>query len=260
MNIYLESRTCQAFSCSLACPARPAPIIVGVELPAICIPLKGKLIVSCQARPQSPFRDSQCMARFALAAVQGGAAGIRADGPDDVRAIRAVVRVPIVGIQKLTPADGRILITPTFEGACRLAEAGADVIALDCTTRGQRYGAFDRLRRIRSELGVPVMADIATLPEAQAAAEAGADLVGSTLRGYTPETETATAFDPRFITDLVSNLAAPVVAEGWITTPTEAAAAITAGAFAVVVGSAITRPEDITRRFTLGIIGAARPA
>src|SRR5689334_13561787 len=115
--------------------------------------LRRKLLVSCQAVEGSAFRDSSTMARFARAVVEGGAAGIRADGLADVRAIRQAVRVPIIGIWKAEQDDGEILITPSFETAAHLVEAGADLIALDCTVRGQRYGALERLRRIKDELG-----------------------------------------------------------------------------------------------------------
>ncbi|MGE5645766.1 MAG: putative N-acetylmannosamine-6-phosphate 2-epimerase [Acidobacteriota bacterium] len=218
-------------------------------LPDVCRPFEHRLIASCQAPAGDAFHDPESMARFALAAVAGGAAGIRANGTADVGAIRKAVPAPIIGIQKRTHPDGRTLITPEFEDARALVKAGATVIALDCTVRGQRYGAFERLRRIRAELGVPVMADIATVEEARAAAEAGADIVASTLRGYTLETEHVRRFEPAFIAELVSAVDAPVIAEGRITTAEEAEAAIAAGAVAIIVGTAITRPQAIARTF-----------
>jgi len=212
--------------------------------------LRGKLLVSCQADAGSALRDSSIMARMARAAVEGGAAGIRANGPDDVRAIRQAVGVPIVGIWKTLQDDGETLITPSFEAARQLVEAGADLVALDCTARGVRFGALERLRRIRQELGVPVLADIATLHEAVQAAAAGADAVLSTLRGYTPETRDVKTFEPPFIAELVRTLKdVPVIAEGHIQAPEELCAALDAGAFAIIIGTAITRPAAITRRF-----------
>jgi putative N-acetylmannosamine-6-phosphate epimerase len=208
-----------------------------------------RLIVSCQAREGEPFRDPASMALFAAAVVAGGAAAIRARGPEDIRAIRKVVSVPIIGISKEMQADGKILITPTFESARELIAAGADMIALDVTRRGQCYDALDRLRRIREELHVPVLADIATLDEALAAAHAGADFVLSTMRGYTDDTAKIQYFDLRFIAELVQQSPAPVIAEGRIDTPEQAGAALAAGAYSVVVGSAITRPVTIARRF-----------
>ena len=217
--------------------------------------LRGRLIVSCQAFETSPFRAPDSMARFARAAVDGGARGIRANGPEDIRAIRKAVDVPIVGIWKQTQLDGEILITPSLEGARELVEAGAGLIALDCTARGQKYGAHDRLRRIRKELGVPVLADIATIEEAVQATEAGADAVLSTLRGYTSETRQVTRFEPRFIADLVRATHIPVIAEGRIETADQVRDALNAGAFAVIVGAAITRPEVITQRFVSAVDG-----
>src|SRR5208337_4921274 len=104
--------------------------------------------------------------------------------------------VPILGIRKSVAADGRVLITGSFEAAEELVAAGADIIALDWTARGQRYGALERLERIRRELAALVMADVATVEEAVSAAAAGADIVASTMRGYTAETEAVTEFEP----------------------------------------------------------------
>ncbi|MGA3326194.1 MAG: putative N-acetylmannosamine-6-phosphate 2-epimerase, partial [Terriglobia bacterium] len=211
--------------------------------------LRGKLIVSCQSLEGSPFRNPESTARFAQAAVQGGAVGIRANGPEDIRAIRQVVGVPIIGIWKALKDDGEILITPSFEAAQKVVEAGAGLVAMDCTGRGQKYGAFDRMKRIREELGVPVLADIATVEEAVQAAKAGADAVLSTLRGYTPETRHVLAFEPSFIAQLIRAVDVLVIAEGHIQTPGQVRAALDAGAYAVIVGTAITRPELITRGF-----------
>jgi putative N-acetylmannosamine-6-phosphate epimerase len=208
-----------------------------------------RLIVSCQAREGEPFRNPESQARFAISAVDGGAAAIRAHGPDDVRAIRAVVSAPILGIHKIIQDDGRMLITPTLEAARELFDAGADMIALDVTARGVRLGAIERLQQIRTELRIPAMADIATVDEALAAADAGADAVLSTMHGYTEDTAHVRGFDLQFIRDLVRHSPVPVIAEGMIETPDQARAAIGEGAYAVVVGSAITRPITIARRF-----------
>lgn len=225
-----------------------------MNIPTALRLIQGRLIVSCQAWEDDPFHGSENMALFARAAVEGGAAAIRANSPADVRAIRqAGVTVPILAIQKRTMPDGRLLITPTFEDARLLMDAGATAIALDCTARGRSYGAIDRLRAIRESLGAPVAADIATVEEAVAAAGAGADFVLSTLRGYTDDTEQFREFDPPFIAELARATPVPVIAEGRIQTPEQARAAIAAGAFAVVVGSAITRPRDITARFAAAL-------
>ena len=128
-------------------------------------------------------------------------------------------------------------------------EAGAGLVAIDCTVRGRKYGALDRLRRVKDELRIPALADIATVEEAVQAAKAGADAVLSTMRGYTPETEHVLAFEPSFITQLTQAVEVPVIAEGRIQTPAHVRAALDAGAYAVIVGTAITRPEMITRQF-----------
>lgn len=215
--------------------------------------IQGRLVVSCQATEGEVFHDPQLMAHFAAAAVEGGAAAIRANGPADIRAIRGVTRVPIIGIQKVRHHDGLLLITPSFESAKALVEAGADMVALDCAVRGQESGALDRIREIREVLKVPVLADIAEIAEAVAAVQAGADFVLSTLRGHTEETKYIRGFDPNFIRDLVSASSVPVIAEGRISSPEQARQAVATGALAVVVGTAITRPSDIARSFAAAI-------
>lgn len=226
--------------------------------PSICERFHRRLIVSCQALPGEPFRDTPSIVKFALAAVEGGAAGIRADSPADVAGIRAALDVPIIGKWNQALDDGSRLITATFDAARALVEAGADMVALDVTARGQRHGALERVARIRSELGVPVLADIATFDEALAAADAGADLVLTTMRGHTEETAHVRGFDLAFLEELVAGSPVPVIAEGRLETPELAAAALAAGAFAVVVGSAITRPHTIARRFAAALEGARR--
>lgn len=209
--------------------------------------LEGRLIVSCQADKGDAFYG--LMDRFARAAVSGGAAAIRANGVADVRAIRNAVTVPIIGIQKSVASDGKILITGSFEDAAALVAAGADAVALDCTQRGQAMGALDRLCRIKEELNVPVLADIATVEEAVAAVAAGAGFILTTMRGYTGETAHIREFDPSFIRQLTDATPIPVIAEGRVDTPLLASEALRAGAFAVVVGTVITRPHVMVRRF-----------
>lgn len=222
--------------------------------PRIPPPLKqvrGRLIVSCQAWEDDAFYGPGLMAKFARAAYEGGACGIRANSPEDVRDIRTSLenKLPIIAIQKRHWSDGRILITPELEDCRALAAAGADMVAIDCTSRGQRYGALDRIRYVDSELKAVAGADIATVEEALAAQEAGASFILSTLRGFTDDTAHVTRFEPGFIEELVRVLRVPVIAEGRISAPEEAQAALAAGAYSVVVGSAITRPKDITTRF-----------
>jgi glucokinase-like ROK family protein len=211
--------------------------------------LRGGLIVSCQSSEGDAFHSPEMMARFALAAREGGAVGIRANGPADIAAIRQAVQLPVIGIQKRIADDGRVLITPSLEDASALVAAGAAAIALDCTARGQRYGAWERVSEIRRQVCVPVLADIATEADALSAVEAGADLVLPTLRGYTEDTRGVSCFDRQFLEWLTKRMPVPVIAEGMIHSPEQARQALDAGAWAVVVGTAITRPHEITRSF-----------
>ncbi|MBS1829344.1 MAG: putative N-acetylmannosamine-6-phosphate 2-epimerase [Acidobacteria bacterium] len=221
--------------------------------------LKGQLIVSCQAVEKEPFFSPDSMARFARAARDGGAAGIRANSPEDIRAIRNAVGLPVIGIQKRMMDDGRILITPTVEDAAALVQAGAIAIAVDCTRRGQRYGALERLARIKKKFEVEVLADIATEDEAVYAEAAGADYILTTMRGFTVDTTHVRRFEPEFVARLVRRLGTPVIAEGRIHSPEQARTALEAGAFAVVVGGAITKPKEITQRFVTSMRGDAKP-
>jgi len=224
--------------------------------------LEGRLIVSCQAAAEDAFYGPENMARFARSAARGGAGGIRASGAADVAAIRAAVKAPIIGIWKALWTDGQILITPEFEQARMLVEAGATVVALDCTARGRASGALERVRRIREELGVPVMADVATIEEAEIAVEHGASVVAPTMRGYTGDTRHVPRFDAAFLREMVRKMNVPVIAEGRIATPDDARAARQAGAWAVVVGTAITRPHEVTAGFAAAVreAGALRSA
>ncbi|MCL6443190.1 MAG: N-acetylmannosamine-6-phosphate 2-epimerase [Alicyclobacillus sp.] len=215
--------------------------------------LRRGLIVSCQAMENEPFHGPELMARMALAAKMAGAHGIRANGSRDIRAIRKIVDLPIIGLYKKTYPGYEPFITPTFTEAREVAEAGADMIAIDATDRTHpREQVPELIRRIHMELNLPVLADISTTAEARAAAAAGADMVATTLRGYTTQTK-GMVVDPDFLREVVRAVPCPVLAEGRIQTPRQARQAIDAGAFAVVVGSAITRPQEITKRFLVEI-------
>ena len=219
---------------------------------------KGGLIVSCQARDDNPLRGPVFMQAMALAAVQAGARGIRAEGAADIAAIRAVLSLPIIGLIKRQDPGFDVYITPDFAAAKLVADAGADVIAIDATNRPRQGGDLGVLiRRIHDELGKPVMADIASLEEAVAAEVAGADYIGSTMAGYTAATAHRTGGpDLELLDQLVRHCQRPVVAEGRYDTPDLAAQALRAGAFAVVVGTAITNPREITRRFVNAMTAA----
>lgn len=213
--------------------------------------LKGGLIVSCQAEAHEPLHGADHMAAMARAAVEGGAVGIRANGPEDIAAIRQVVDLPIIGIYKVDLPGFAVRITPTLESARQIAEAGADIIAIDATARPHPEGrkAADLIQTIRRETGKLVMADISNLAEGLTAWQAGADLVGTTLSGYTADSPAQEDPDYTLIRQLAVQIDVPVIAEGRIITPEQAARVLDLGATAVVVGGAITRPQLITRRF-----------
>jgi N-acylglucosamine-6-phosphate 2-epimerase len=188
------------------------------------------------------------MALMAQAAEAGGAGAIRANGPADVAAIRAVTDLPIIGLHKLGDPAG-VFITPTYESAAGVVAAGADLVALDATLRPRPDGQrVDRqIARIHRELGVPVMADVDSLDAGLAARDAGADLVATTLSGYT-NGRTPTGPDVELVRQLAAKLDCPIVAEGRIRTPEDVRSVCDAGAYAVVVGHAITNPMDLTAR------------
>ena len=215
-----------------------------------CAALKDALVVSCQAAPGDPLENADALRRIAQACLRGGAGGLRLNGGDCIAAVRPDTKVPIIGLKKVY-LEGRLRITPDFAAAVELAKAGADIIALDCTDRIWPAGEPWQLlvKRIHQELHLPVMADIATLEEARAAAATGAEMIGTTLYGYTEQTQDANGFSWSLLADIIRETDRPVVAEGHISTPLEAKRAITAGAWCVVVGSAITRPGTITSDF-----------
>ncbi len=209
--------------------------------------LRGGLIVSCQAVKGDPLDDLDTLTRIATSVLRGGAAGLRAEGVACIAAFRKITQLPIIGILKTFDTNGDMYITPDFHAAKAISEAGADIIALDCTAR--RLTAPELISRIHAELNRPVLADIATLEDALAAEQAGADAVATTLYGYTTETANIRTVSWPLVQSLVEHLTIPVLVEGHITQPEEVRTALHMGATAVVVGSAITRPETITARF-----------
>ena len=212
--------------------------------------LHHKLVVSCQAWPGDPLDETDAIRRMALAALRGGAAGLRINSPEHIAAIRRETEVPIVGLQKRFQ-DGVYRITPDFAAAQLLASAGASIIAVDCTGRSWSEGDDwqEMIRRIHAELKLPVMADVATLEEAIAAEKAGADYIGPTLHGYTAYTRGANSFNWALLAGMAERISVPIIAEGHISTPADARKAIDLGAWCVVVGSAITRPGEIAEHF-----------
>jgi N-acylglucosamine-6-phosphate 2-epimerase len=213
--------------------------------------LRGRLIVSCQASEGDPLDNLDTLTRIPASVLRGGAGGLRAEGVERIAAFRAITQLPIIGIIKTCDANGDVYITPDFRSAKAISDAGADIIALDCTAR--RLTAAEPwpelIRRIRTELNCPILADIATLEDALAAERAGADAVATTLYGYTAETPNIRTISWPLIQSIVSQLTIPVLVEGHITDPQEVRHALDLGAAAVVVGTAITRPQAITARF-----------
>lgn len=210
--------------------------------------LVGRLVASVQASSDSPIRDTAVIAALAASALLGGAAGLRVNGPDDVRRVRPLTSAPVIGLHKVHNGT-RNIITPTVALAVGLADAGADIIAVDATVE-QLGDDFRLLREIVAATGKPVMADVSTRDEGVRAMDAGAAIVGTTLSGYTPHSADRPGPDPDL--RLVSELAAagvPTIAEGRYQTPAQVRAAFDAGARTVVVGGAITDPIAITRRF-----------
>lgn len=218
--------------------------------------VRGKLIVSCQALEDEPLHGADVMAKMALAAKLGGAAAIRANGPADIGAIKRMVDLPVIGLYK--QGDSGVYITPTFEAAAEIAEAGADIIALDCTDRPRPDGVPVRelIERIHRELKRPTFADVSTLGEAKAAAAAGVAMTAPTLSGYTKDSPAQDGPDFDLLARMIDALSVPVIAEGRIHSPAQARRALELGAWAVVVGSAITRPRTITARFAEALTDA----
>ena len=213
--------------------------------------LRGQLIVSVQANEGDPLDDLDTLTRIATSVLRGGAGGLRAEGVTRIAAFRKLTRLPIIGILKTWDTNDDVYITPDFRAAKAVSDAGADIIALDCTAR--RLTAVEPwpelIHRIHSELSRPVLADIATLEDALAAQRAGADAVATTLYGYTADTAGESTISWPLVQSILQCLTIPVLLEGHITDPVDARKALALGIYAVVVGSAITRPETITARF-----------
>jgi N-acylglucosamine-6-phosphate 2-epimerase len=217
--------------------------------------LHGRIVVSCQADEGDPLDDLNTLIRIATSVLRGGAGGLRAEGATRIAAFRSLTDLPIIGIIKTYDANGDVYITPDFRSAKAISDAGADIIALDCTAR--RLTApepwTELIPQIHAHLNRPVLADVASLEDALAAQHAGADAVATTLYGYTAETAGIRTPSWPLLQSLVTHMTVPIFLEGHITNPAEALHALTLGATAVVVGSAITRPESITGRFVTAI-------
>jgi N-acylglucosamine-6-phosphate 2-epimerase len=219
--------------------------------------LKGGLIVSCQAYPGDAMYGSNIMSAFARASLEAGAVGIRANGTEDIKAIKSTVPLPVIGIYKEKITGYEPYITPTIRHIQMIITAGADIVAVDATKRLHPEGFMgdEFIKEIKRRFDIVVMADISTLEEGILAYQAGADLISTTLSGYTEYTKDAKRPNFELLKNLVKEVPVPVVMEGNIWRPEEARYALELGAYAVVVGSAITRPQLIARRFVLGMKG-----
>ena len=216
--------------------------------------LRGELIVSCQALPGEPLyrEEGGVMCLMAQAAKNAGVKAIRAQGIVDIKQIKEQTNLPVIGIIKKSYPGYATYITATMDEVDKLVEAGSDIIALDCTNRERGDGKTpsEFVKEIKEKCpNIVLMADISNLEEAIEAEKAGVDFVGTTMNGYTPYTTVSKKFDPSLVKEIVKNVKIPVIAEGKIHEPKEAKAALEAGAHCMVVGGAITRPQEITSRF-----------
>lgn len=216
--------------------------------------LKGKLIVSCQALPHEPLHSAFIMGRMALAAKEGGAYGIRANTKEDIAEIQTQVDLPVIGIVKRDYEDSKVYITPTMKEINELMEVRPDIIALDATHSLRPGGrTLDEFyREIRNSYPEQLlMADCSTVEEALFADQLGFDFIGTTLVGYTDQSKSLKieSNDFEIIRQIVAKVKHRVIAEGNINTPEKARRVIELGAFSVVVGSIITRPQLITKSF-----------
>lgn len=209
--------------------------------------VRGGLIVSCQALDEEPLHGPLLMAGMARAAALGGAVGIRTNGPQEVEVIRKLTQLPVIGIQKVMNEQGQICISPTFAHVEPLVKSGADMVAVD-VRQDRPFGEplEELVPRIRTELGVQVLADCATLADAKKACEIGIDALAPTF-GFK---RNSIGIEPDFelLTQMVA-LGVPVIAEGGFWEPDQVIRALQSGVWSVVVGSAITRPLEITKRF-----------
>ena len=223
--------------------------------------MRGTVIVSCQAAPGEPLyvKERSVMYLMARAAKQAGAKMIRTSSYRDIVAIKEETGLPVIGLIKREYPGYTGRITMTMREVDECMEALADIVSIDCTDcpRGDGLTPAQFLKKVREKYpNIIIMADCATLEEARAAVEAGADLVGSTMNGYTPQTR-ADLGGPNFglVEEMAKALDVPVIAEGRIHTPEQAKEMLRRGAWAVVVGGAITRPLEIASRFIEAVKG-----
>ncbi len=214
--------------------------------------IKGGLIVSCQALPDEPLYSSYIMSRMAYAACEGGAVGIRANTVEDITEIKKVVDLPIIAIIKANYDDSEVYITPTIKEVDALVKCGCNIIAVDATNRLRPNSVtFEEFfTEVRAKYPDQLfMADTSCFEEGKKARELGIDIVGTTMAGYTSYTKGRELPDFELMTRYVNELDCPIIAEGGIWTPEQLKQAFKTGIHSAVVGTAITRPRDITKRF-----------
>ena len=217
--------------------------------------IRGTIVVSCQATPGEPLyvKEQSVMPLMARAAKQAGAKMIRTSSVRDIVGIKEETGLPVIGLIKREYPGYTGRITMTMREVDECMDALADIVSIDCTdcARGDGLTPAQFLQKVREKYpNIIIMADCATYDEAIAAYKAGADLVGTTMNGYTPQTKDQTG-EPNFelVQRLARDLPCPVIAEGRIHTPEQARRMLELGAWAVVVGGAITRPLEIASRF-----------
>lgn len=212
--------------------------------------IKGKLVISCQALPGEPLHSPMIMGRMALAAKNAGAAGIRAQGVEDIIEIKQVTGLPVIGIIKRNYPDSEVFITATKKEVQELLATDCEMIALDATIRPRPNGELlqDLLDQIHAANRL-AMADCSTAEEAKIAEEMGFDCVSTTLAGYTSYSTQTSGPDVELVKQLVKDCQIPVIAEGKIHTPEQLKEIMDLGVYSAVVGGAITRPQEIAQRF-----------
>lgn len=220
--------------------------------------IKKQLVASCQALEDEPLHSSFIMSKMALAAKEGGAKGIRANSKEDIEAIKKEVDLPIVGILKRDYEDSEVFITATKKEVDEIASSGCEMIAIDATDRKRPNNnqLVDLVEYIREEYShLEIMADIATVNDAIEAEKLGFDCISTTLYGYTEETDGKKLYsnDFEFLKAVLDAVKIPVIAEGNVSTPEIASKVLEYGAYSVVVGGAISRPQQITRNFVEAI-------
>ncbi len=213
--------------------------------------LKNNLIVSCQASDEEPLYNPEALLAMARASIQGGAVALRLNTPLPVRYMKSFFDIPVIGLYKAVYLDSDVYITPTIKEVDAIAVAGAEIIAVDATLRDRPNGEKleDILKRIKEKHNLLSMADISTYEEGLNAFKLGFDLIGTTLSGYTTYSTQNDKPDFELLEKLVKNINIPIIMEGKIWNPDEMKIAFDIGAYAVVIGSSITRPQLITKRF-----------